>query len=79
MIVRLYRRPKGNKDPILRLVTCNGCVTPKLCKKKGKCDCQDEIEEKRINLEKETKEMIEKIHPSMQKPNRLSKTSRNKK
>jgi hypothetical protein len=38
MIVRFYRKPRQD-SPILELVNCKGCVTPKLCKTNGKCDC----------------------------------------
>ena len=55
MIVRMYRRPKP-KDPVLEMVTCNGCVTPKLCKQNGKCDVEEV-------LIKETETIIKKIHP----------------
>ena len=41
MIVRFYRKPRID-SPILELATCTGCVTPKLCKKNGKCDCHYE-------------------------------------
>ncbi len=77
MIIRLYRRPK-KESPILELATCNGCVTPKLCKRSGKCDVHDEIQKERTNLEKEKTEVIEKIHPPIQKPNRLSQTKSQK-
>lgn len=77
MIVRMYRRPK-KESPILELATCNGCVTPKLCKKNGKCDVHDEIEKERTSLEKETTEIIEKIYPPIKKPNRLSQSKSQK-
>ena len=77
MIVRFYRRPK-KQSPILELVTCEGCVTPKLCKRSGKCDVDDEVQKKRTDMEKEKTEVIEKIHPPIKKPNRLSQTKSQK-
>ena len=38
------------------MVTCNGCVTPKLCKQNGKCDVEEVYR-------KETEAIIKKIHP----------------
>jgi len=77
MIVRFYRKPRKD-SPILELATCTGCVTPKLCKKNGKCDCNEQIQEKRTNLEKEKTEIIEKIYPPIKKPNRLSQSKSQK-
>jgi len=52
MIVRYYRRPKPT-DPILEMVTCKGCVTPKLCKESGACDVHDPIKELAEEAKKE--------------------------
>nr|BAR32499.1 hypothetical protein [uncultured Mediterranean phage uvMED] len=49
MIVRFYRRPKRN-DPILELAICSGCVTPKLCKRNGKCDVHYEDQKMQSDL-----------------------------
>jgi len=49
MIVRFYRKPRKD-SPILELATCTGCVTPKLCKKNGKCDCHYEDQKIASNL-----------------------------
>lgn len=49
MIVRFYRRPKRN-DPILELAICSGCVTPKLCKRNGKCEVHYEDQKMQSDL-----------------------------
>lgn len=60
-VVRTYRRPK--KDvPILEMKLCDGCVTPKMCKKNTKCEVRDEIEQ-------EKQLIIEKIHGSKKEKN----------
>lgn len=60
-VVRTYRRPK--KDvPILEMKLCDGCVTPKMCKKNSNCEVRDEIEQ-------EKQFIIEKIHGSKKEKN----------
>ena len=49
MIVRFYRKPRKD-SPILELSICKGCVTPKLCKKNGKCDCHYEDQKIKSDL-----------------------------
>ena len=47
--IRVYRRPKKDA-PVLEMVLCKGCVTPKLCRKTGQCDVNDEIDQNKKNL-----------------------------
>jgi len=66
-VVRTYRRPK--KDvPILEMKLCDGCVTPKMCKKNTKCEVRDEIEQ-------EKQLIIEKIHGSKKEKNIIQNKS----
>ena len=49
MIVRFYRKPRKD-SPILELSICKGCVTPKLCRKNGKCDVHYEDQKLKSDL-----------------------------
>jgi hypothetical protein len=68
-VVRTYRRPK--KDvPILEMKLCDGCVTPKMCRKTSKCEVRDE-------LEQEKQHIIEKIHGSKKEKDKIQKNKSN--
>jgi len=80
MIVRFYRKPRQD-SPILELSICKGCVTPKLCKKNGKCDCHYEDQKIKSDLIRkldEEKVEQEKASANKSKVVRTSK-GRNKK
>ena len=53
--VRVYRRPKKS-SPVLELVLCKGCVTPKLCKTQGACSVNLEIEKNKQELQRKLDE-----------------------
>ena len=55
-VIKTYRRPRQGV-PILEMKLCDGCVTPKMCRKSAFCEVRDE-------LEKEKQFIIEKIHGS---------------
>ena len=52
--IRVYRKPKKDA-PVLEMVLCKGCVTPKLCRKSCKCDVEEDITN---GTNKEKKEVI---------------------
>lgn len=64
--IRVYRRPKKDA-PVLEMILCKGCVTPKLCRKSGDCD----VEEKNNNDTE--KEKIIKVKSSADKPKSIRK------
>ncbi len=53
------------------MVLCKGCVTPKLCRKTGQCDVNDEIDQNKKNL-------IEKLDGTEKEKNIKVKSSTNK-
>ena len=55
-VIKTYRRPV-KEVPILEMKLCDGCVTPKMCRKSSDCEV-------RSDLEKEKNFIIEKIHGS---------------
>ena len=71
LVIKTYRRPV--KDvPILEMKLCDGCVTPKMCRKSSECEV-------RSDLEKEKQFIIEKIHGSKkEKIIRKNKSNTNK-
>ena len=68
--IRVYRRPKKDA-PVLEMVLCKGCVTPKLCRKTRQCDVNDEIDQNKKNL-------IEKLDGTEKEKNIKVKSSTNK-
>ena len=52
--IRVYRKPRKD-TPVLEMILCKGCVTPKLCRKSGQCDVDGE---KANGTNKEKKEVI---------------------
>lgn len=81
MIVRFYRKPRKD-SPILELSICKGCVTPKLCRKNGKCDVHYEEQKLKSDLIRkldEEKAEQEKISAYKSKTVRTSKSRNQKK
>ena len=68
--IRVYRKPRKD-TPVLEMILCKGCVTPKLCRKSGQCDVNDEIDQNKKNL-------IEKLDGTEKEKNIKVKSSTNK-
>ena len=52
--IRVYRKPRKD-TPVLEMILCKGCVTPKLCRKSGQCDVEGDNTN---GTSKEKKEVI---------------------
>ena len=52
--IRVYRKPRKD-TPVLEMILCKVCVTPKLWRKSGQCDVEGE---KANGTNKEKKEVI---------------------
>ena len=60
--IRVYRKPRKD-TPVLEMILCKGCVTPKLCRKSGQCD----VEGEKANGTNKEKEDVIKVKSSTNK------------